>query len=213
MLYDLFVNLCKAKNVTPSMAAREAGLNKASVTYWKNHPDAVPSGKALNAITSYFGVSADYILNGCSASESVSHLDCGVHIYKSVTPVGFDTKVMEQIDAEDEEVVYQNSSVIITKDIGVDVPQDVIDNVIQTYKSTEKSKLTGDLTSREQRDIAKEVERIMASLSTSGDLMLDGVLMSDDAKRNLAVAMETALGIARKKNQETYTPKQYKAKE
>ena len=61
-----------------------------------------------------------------------------------------------------------------------------------------------------ERDIAKIVERIMINLETSGDLMFDGVPMSQEAKEPMAAAMKLGLEAARLKNKETYTPKKYK---
>lgn len=57
MFYDRFVKLCAAKNVTPSKAALEAGINKSSVTYWKNHEDAKPTGQIASRLCEYFNIS------------------------------------------------------------------------------------------------------------------------------------------------------------
>ena len=66
------------------------------------------------------------------------------------------------------------------------------------------------LTDKDERDIARDVERIMANLETSGDLMFDGVPMSQEAKDSMAAAMKLGLEAARLKNKKTYTPKKYK---
>ncbi|WP_071431825.1 helix-turn-helix domain-containing protein [Angelakisella massiliensis] len=66
------------------------------------------------------------------------------------------------------------------------------------------------LTDKDERDIARDVERIMSNLETSGDLMFDGVPMSQEAKESMAAAMKLGLEAARLKNKETYTPKKYK---
>ena len=66
------------------------------------------------------------------------------------------------------------------------------------------------LTDKDERDIARDVERIMSNLETSGDLMFDGVPMSQEAKDSMAAAMKLGLEAARLKNKETYTPKKYK---
>lgn len=57
MFYDRFVFLCKQKGVSPSRAAEDAGLNKSNVTKWKKDPDARPTGKVIDKLTRYFGVS------------------------------------------------------------------------------------------------------------------------------------------------------------
>ncbi len=64
MFYDIFIDLCNSKNVSPSRAALDMKLNKSTVTRWKNDPDLVPKGDTLQKIADYFGVSVDYLLTG-----------------------------------------------------------------------------------------------------------------------------------------------------
>ena len=56
MFYDKFVQVCKARGISPSRAAVEAGLSKSTVTKWKTTPDAEPTGTAIKKITGYFGI-------------------------------------------------------------------------------------------------------------------------------------------------------------
>ena len=60
MFYDIFVSLCKKKGVPQSRAVADVGLNRASITKWKN--GAVPTGSTLERFAQYFGVSVDYLL-------------------------------------------------------------------------------------------------------------------------------------------------------
>ena len=62
MFYTKYEELCKAKGVSPSKAADEMNINRASVTQWKNTPDIVPSGAILLKVSKYFNVSVDYLL-------------------------------------------------------------------------------------------------------------------------------------------------------
>lgn len=82
-----------------------------------------------------------------------------------------------------------------------------IDRVLGDPSQKETAPL---LTEKERRDVAHEVERIMGDLEHSGDLMFDGVPMSDEAKDSMAAAMRIGLEMARLKNKETYTPKKYR---
>lgn len=65
------------------------------------------------------------------------------------------------------------------------------------------------LTDKDKRDVARDVDRIMGDLSASGDLMFDGVPMSDEARAAMAAAMRIGLEEARRRNKETYTPKKH----
>lgn len=66
------------------------------------------------------------------------------------------------------------------------------------------------LTDKDKRDVAREVDKIMEDLAESGDLMFDGVPMSDEARAAMAAAMRIGLEEARKRNKATYTPKKYR---
>ena len=57
MFFEHFVYLCKKKGVSPSKATADSGINKSAVTYWKNNPDARPSGKNAQKLCEYFGIS------------------------------------------------------------------------------------------------------------------------------------------------------------
>lgn len=60
MFYDQFINLCERRGISPSRAATEMGINKSSVTMWKN--GSIPSTTTLDKLSNYFGVSVDYLL-------------------------------------------------------------------------------------------------------------------------------------------------------
>lgn len=66
------------------------------------------------------------------------------------------------------------------------------------------------LTEKDKRDVAKDVAQIMNSLETSGELMFDGVLMSDEARAAMAAAMRVGLEEAKRRNKEIYTPRKFK---
>ena len=66
------------------------------------------------------------------------------------------------------------------------------------------------LTERDRRDIARDLEDMMAHLETSGDLMFYGDPMSDEARESIRAAMKLGLEAAKLKNKELYTPKKYR---
>ncbi len=66
------------------------------------------------------------------------------------------------------------------------------------------------LTAKDERDVARDVERIMGNLENSGELMFDGVPMSEEAKAAMAAAMRVGLEEAKRRNKATYTPKKYR---
>lgn len=66
------------------------------------------------------------------------------------------------------------------------------------------------LTEKDERDIARDLEGIMAQLDAGGDLMFDGDPMSDEARESIRAAMKLGLEAARLKNKERFTPKKYR---
>ena len=62
MFYDRFVQLCTARNISPSKAAMEAGLSKSTVTKWKSSPDSKPTGAAIDKLSAYFGITISELL-------------------------------------------------------------------------------------------------------------------------------------------------------
>lgn len=66
MFYDLYLELCKKKGISPTRAAVEIGLSKSTPTTWKKR-ELTPQGDALNKIAAYFDVSTDYLLGNKKA--------------------------------------------------------------------------------------------------------------------------------------------------
>lgn len=66
------------------------------------------------------------------------------------------------------------------------------------------------LTERDRRDIARDLEALMAHLDSAGDLMFDGDPMSDEARESIRAAMKLGLEAAKVKNKARFTPKKYR---
>lgn len=56
MFYDKFAQLCRERDIPPTKAAIEAGINKSAVTYWKNNKNAKPTGQIAERLCAYFGI-------------------------------------------------------------------------------------------------------------------------------------------------------------
>lgn len=66
------------------------------------------------------------------------------------------------------------------------------------------------LTKKDERDIAKSLESIMADLEHSGDLMFDGDPMTEEARQSMRNAIELGLKAVKLLNKETYNPNKSK---
>ena len=66
------------------------------------------------------------------------------------------------------------------------------------------------LTEKDHRDIAKDLEALMAKLDSAEALEFDGDPMSDEARDSIKAAMRLGLEAAKLKNKERFTPKKYR---
>lgn len=66
------------------------------------------------------------------------------------------------------------------------------------------------LNARDERDIAKNLDALLAQLDSGEDLMFDGDPMSDEARESIRAAMKLGLEAAKVKNKERFTPKKYR---
>lgn len=89
--------------------------------------------------------------------------------------------------------------------LGVD-PKELIDGP----GTDEDTKKAPTLTEKDERDIARDLERIMDELDAGGSLMFDGDPMSDEARESIRAAMKLGLEAAKVKNKERFTPKRYR---
>lgn len=83
-------------------------------------------------------------------------------------------------------------------------------SVSTDYLLGKEAKKAPALTAKDERDIARNLEKIMADLEGSGDLMFDGDPMSDEAKESIRSALKLGLEAAKLKNKQIYTPKKYR---
>lgn len=60
--YDKFEELCKAKGVTPTRAARENGLTQSVISMWKTR-GSTPQATTVQKLAHYFGVTVEYLLD------------------------------------------------------------------------------------------------------------------------------------------------------
>lgn len=75
---------------------------------------------------------------------------------------------------------------------------------------TSEYEKTPTLTKKDERDIAKSLEAIMADLEHSGDLMFDGDPMTEEARQSMRNAIELGLKAVKLMNKETYNPNKNK---
>lgn len=99
-------------------------------------------------------------------------------------------------------------------------PSGTVITKLSDYFGITKSELLGEpekdqketptLTIKDERDIARDLERIRQTLENEDTIMFDGDPMSDEARDSIMNAIELGLQAAKLKNKEKYTPKKYR---
>lgn len=83
-----------------------------------------------------------------------------------------------------------------------------LDYLMTGIEKSQKKEIT--LTSRDERDIEKILERTREQLLTQEGLMFEGDFATPEAIDSIISAMQIGMEMAKKKNKEIYTPKKYK---
>lgn len=187
MFYDVYTMLCSEKGVSESKAAEANGLNRSAVVKWKN--GSIPGGATLQSLAEYFGVSTDYLMGFTLEAQ----IDATAYKLRNMQAA---LDFAEEADREELEHA-------------VAVLEESLDDLCLVAQLTQKEKAPA-LTEKDERDIAKDLERIMAQLDAGGDLMFDGDPMSDEARESIKSAMKLGLEAAKAKNKERFTPKKYR---
>lgn len=78
---------------------------------------------------------------------------------------------------------------------------------------TEQQKKAPTLTKKDERDIARDLEKFIEDMDQSGDLMFDGDPMTPEARESIIAAMKLGLEAAKVRNKERFTPKKYRKKD
>jgi len=76
--------------------------------------------------------------------------------------------------------------------------------------SIEDNIKSSQINAREERDIARELERIMESLDSDSALAFDGEPLDEQDKELLRVSLENSIRLARQLAKQKFTPKKYK---
>ena len=67
--YENYVRLCNSVGKTPSAVAKEIGIQKSTVTRWKNGKGRTDA--TVQKVADYFGVSKSFLLNSAPDPEEI----------------------------------------------------------------------------------------------------------------------------------------------
>jgi transcriptional regulator with XRE-family HTH domain len=67
-----------------------------------------------------------------------------------------------------------------------------------------------ELTEKDERDIAKDLQRIMDSLESQEGLMYDGEPMDEETRELIKISLENSMRLAKRIAKKKFTPKKYR---
>ena len=197
--------LCKSKNITSQQLELDLGFGKGYVSKLNS---SVPNVSKIQQIADYLSVPLDFLLGrppfdhweliNQNRQNFLKYVDEESDILDLVW--GIDLKNPDAAPAKD----FISMLALCIESASPNEDGSWAIAMKPSHKSKEK---TPALTEKDKRDVAREVDKIMEDLAESGDLMFDGVPMSDEARAAMAAAMRVGLEEARRRNKVTYTPK------
>ena len=211
VLYKRIEELCSEHGETITSMCKASGASRASLSDLKVGRKQSLSAETLSKIAAHFNVSVDYLLSGCYRSSCTAYPN-GITVFYGGTLQDIEERMATK-EPGTFRVVYQCPGAVVTVDNDSSATEEQINSVIALYSPNHDvigKKSSPTLTEKDERDIARDLERIMAQLGTSGDLMFDGDPMSDEARESMLAAMELGLRAAKLKNKERFTPKKYR---
>lgn len=75
---------------------------------------------------------------------------------------------------------------------------------------SEKTTKSSSLSQKEERDISKDLEKILSNLESSEALAFDGEPLDDETKALMKVSLENSMRLAKQIAKNKFTPKKYK---
>jgi transcriptional regulator with XRE-family HTH domain len=85
-----------------------------------------------------------------------------------------------------------------------------VNDLIDALDEPVNNPVPGQLTPKEERDIAKDLERIMENLESDNALAFHGEPLDEETKRLLQISLENSLRLAKELAKKKFSPHKYK---
>lgn len=239
MLGKRIAKLRNQRGLTQTQLAHRIGMSHSTIASWETGTRD-PHSTMIVKLGDFFDVSVDYLL-GRSLSAIVE--DRLTELGISIEDLAVRTKIplarLQKMDQWDpftpdfeQDGVIDRLARALDLDFdklasayarqeppGYDGPrssieEDFADEDFSVSPSGEKS-FDPQLTPRDERDIAKDLDRIMADLESGEGLAFYGeeLELDDEAKELLRASMEQTMRLAKMAAKNKFTPKKYRSKE
>lgn len=93
----------------------------------------------------------------------------------------------------------------VSSDYLLGLTDDPLPNVVKEEKAPYYA-----LNEKDERDIAKDLERMLASLESNEALAFNGEPMDEETKRLFAISLENSMRLAKEMSKKKFTPNKYR---
>lgn len=211
-MYSIYCKLRDSRNVKDSQVANATGIGKSTFSDWKSGR-STPKSDKLQKIADYFGVSLVYLMTGKEDPKEITLTakyevfekllaQRGVTAYRVAKETGITTATLSNWK-QGKYTPKSDKLQKIADYFGVSL------DYLMTGKEEEQKEIT--LTTKDERDIAKRLEKTLAELEDMNEgLMFSGEPLDDETRELLKASLENSIRIAKINAKQKYTPKKYR---
>ena len=224
--------LCKERSTSVPKLEKELGFSNGSMYNWDKNS---PSIDKLQKVADYFTVSTDYLLLGfdkTSLVQFVNSIKGERSIEEFSKNTGIDVNELSEIclgqisepPSLDTIERIANSSIdfILLRELDCGMLMRFagyrkLSNIEGAFNNEHPSDppVTTDtplkpLTPKDERDIAKDLEKILSNLESDNALAFNGEPMDDETKELMRISLENSMRLAKQIAKKKFTPKKYR---
>lgn len=232
--------LMKEKNISRYKLSKETGIPYTTLTQIINGRTKDPQINALKVLADYFNVSVDYLTGESASSIIEARLEeIGMTLPELADKAKVPLKFLENLDdiVPDQEIdggeqcyAYISSiawvlgipgsklrSAFARQEIPVSEYPDRSPTPIEEEFQNEDF-VQGDtsainknaLTPKDERDIAKDLQKILSNLESNEALAFNGEPLDAETKELMRISLENSMRLAKQLAKKKFTPKKYK---
>jgi len=220
--------LCRDHNTTVPKLEKDLEFGKGAIYKWDKNS---PSIDKLQKVADYFKVSTEYLLLGFERTFLVSFIN-SIRGERSIEKFSMDTGVdVNELDKICLGLILERPSLETLERIASNtidfIPQRELDRGIllriagyrtiadmgEDFKDTsfeEKKIIPNNLAPKEERDIARDLEKMLSSLESNEALAFDGEPLDDETKELMRISLENSMRLAKQLAKKKFTPEKYK---
>lgn len=224
------------RGLTQEYIAKKLGMGRSNVGHIENGR-TMPSAEVLDKIAQILDVSADYLLGRTDTPLRVNERIFALRRMKQLTtrqmadelgvdeetyvawetgaatPSHYDLEKIAKYHKIDVNILYGLPPSHLSSDAYADgyTEEEVLEEMEHLFRANigyqDKNRIPKN---NEERDIARELERIMESLDSDAALAFDGEPLDEQDKELLRVSLENSIRLARQLAKQKFTPKKYR---